>query len=535
MKKKILILTSIFLLTSCQNTSTLELKEIDYTNLNKFYSSLNSSYSNYYLNYEKTTYGSINSNKFNIDYSSRFIKNERKYYQEETFTSSTFKDYSLERYEDYSSNEFGYTETLDLENNKGINYSPLEFLDLDDYSSKFFNTINSITPYLIKEDNLNASISKAEIKENTSTDFIVEYTLNNENIYKINENNEYTYSSLESNYPSIILLQSYFSNYDILGDTSIYELISTSFTISFNKVNNTINSIMRNEKFKISQLTFESLYVTTFNKVENNYSESSKELMTLMDKNVLESGEKALLELYQVYKDLDDKYKTLNYYSVTNGTANALGGVYSQVIQGYKLKLEDDYFFTTITTSSFVKKAESRYHNSIKNSYKIGIGDNPSSSGLYGSVSKWNKMKDYSQNEYISTIGHLMDSIANYILDEDLSKSFTKAKSYKKDGMYVYSFNISVNNDDKHIDACKDYKIEMNHMSNMGLPSFSNCNFEIYLDSSKEYIIKTKNIEEYTTGGFKISSEMTNDYYILNANDEIPNEILSTYNNLIKE
>ena len=533
MRKKILILTSLFLLTSCQNTTLQEVNEIDYSNPINFYSALNSTYSTYYLDYEKETIGTISSNKFKIDYYSTFLKNERKSYQEEIFTSSTFKDYSLERYEDYNESNFGYTETLDIENNKGINYSTFDFLESDEYYSKFLNNINSITPYLIINNNLSASFSNSEIIENNSSNYIIKYELNNENIFK-EENNVKSYSSYEVNYPTIKLLQSYFSNYDYLGDTSIYELLSTSFIINFDKENNVIKTITRMEEFKISQLTFSSTYITTFKNIENKeYSSNSKELLSKIDQNVIDSGEKALLELYQVYKDLDDKYKNLNYYSVTEGTANALGGIYSQVIKGYKVKYDDNYFFTTITTSAFVNKAESRYHNESSSIYKIGSGDNPSSNGEYGNVSKWNEMSNYSKENYLSTIGHLMDSIANYTLNEDLSKSFIKAKTYKENDSYVYSFNISINKDSKHIDACKDYKVEMNHMSGMGLPTFSNCTFEIYLDSSKERIIKTRNIEEYTTGGFKISSDMTNSYYLINTLNDLPSEIYSTYNKLI--
>ena len=254
-----------------------------------------------------------------------------------------------------------------------------------------------------------------------------------------------------------------------------------------------------------------------------------------MDNNINESNNDVLLSLYGLFKSLDDYYKTTNYYSVTTGTASALGGLYTQSIKGYKLKYDQDYFFTNVTTSTFVKKAETRFHNIEKNKYKIGTGDNPSDNGKYGSVSKWNEMINYSKEDFISTIGHTLDGISNYTLDQDLSKTFKNATIKKDNEYYIYTYEISFKEDEKHIDACKEYKNEMNHMSNMGIPEFSKCEFQLYLNSSKDKIIKTIAIEEYKTGGFQISSTIENFYYEYKSINEVPSDITSTYKNLIKE
>lgn len=434
------------------------------------------------------------------------------------------------RYEDYETSTFGNSTTDSLDNTttvQGLNYSALEFNSLDDYKNIYGNTLKSITPYIINENEESKSFSSTSKKETDDT-YELTYHINTQNIKKNDE-----YVSIDSFKPVMNRYLEYFSS---LADSSSYSVNEAYFTIYYSKSNNSIEKITRYEEFSISKLTFKGEFTTTFNLInDKKYSDSITSLKERMDKIVEESSDKALLEIYKFYLDLNEKYKNKNYYSVTSGTANALGGMYSQTILGYKLKNDDDIFFTTITTSAFVKSAESRFHNLSSNTYKIGKGNDPKANGKYGSVSKWEVMNDYTKDNYLSTIGHTMEDLTNFSINEsNLEKSFTKAKTYKENDMYVYSYSVSFTDTEKYEDVAKGYKIEMNHMSNMGLPSFSKLEFNIYLDSSKENIIKITNHEEYQTGGFGITSDMTNEYYTFNSLSEVPSEITSTYQKLIK-
>ena len=543
MKKQFLAIIQLsLLLTGCNNINKEETtQELDLSDPIKVYQILKNSYNSNYVSYEKETFGSIKSSSKNIgpDYYSRFLKNNKIYYLEETYKGSSLYDVNeaIIRYEDYESSTFGnsLTDSLKEELNitKGLNYPALTYNSLDDYKKEFYNTLKDITPYIINEGYESLSFEKVNKKE-TNDNYIFNYELNTKNIIKNNKLNGYEkYSSLDATYS---VMKNYLEYFSSLADTSIYSMLTASFTIEINKSNNEISKITRHEEFQISKLTFNADYETKFRFTnDNNYSSSILNLKDEMDQIIKDSSDKALLEIYNFYLDLNNKYKSKNYYSVTSGSANALGGMYSQTILGYKLKYDEDYFFTTITTSAFVKSAESRFHNISKELYKIGKGNDPKASGKYGSVSKWENMNDYSKDNYMSTIGHTMDDLTNFEIDENnLSKAFTKAKTYKEDDMYVYSYSVSYTDSDEFEDVAKGYKIEMNHMSNMGLPTFSKLEFNIYLDSSKENIIKITNHEEYQTGGFAITSDMTNTYYTYSSLSEVPNEITSNYKNLIK-
>ena len=537
MKREFLVIFQLcFLLTGCNNKENQEIiNEIGLDNDVKAYKVLNSTYNSNYVDYEKITTGSIKSSNKGIgpDYYSRFLKNYKSFYEEETFKASSsvynVNEASL-RYEDYETSTFGNSKTDSLDNStltQGLNYSALEYNSLDDYTNIYGNTLKSITPYIINEDKESLSFAKTSSKENGDT-YELTYYLNTEDTKKSGE-----YVSIDATKAVINRYLEYFSS---LADTSVYSVNEAYFTIHYSKSDNSITKITRYEEFTISKLTFKAEFTTTFKLINNKeYSNPILSLKERMDKIVEESSDKALLEIYNFYLDLDNKYKSKNYYSVTSGTANALGGMYSQTILGYKLKNDDDIFFTTITTSAFVKSAESRFHNLSNDSYKIGKGNDPKSNGKYGSVSKWEEMKDYSKENYLSTIGHTMEGLTNFTINEsNLEKSFTKAKTYKENDMYVYSYSVSFTDSDKYEDVSKGYKIEMNHMSNMGLPTFSKLEFNIYLDSTKENIIKITNHEEYQTGGFGITSDMTNEYYTFNSLSEVPSEITSTYQKLIK-
>ncbi len=537
MKKNYLVFFQLsLLLTSCNNNKNQGIiNEIGLDNDIKTYKVLNSTYNSSYVDYEKITTGSIRSLGKGIgpDYYSRFLKNYKSFYEEETYkaNSSMYNVNEAQlRYEDYDTSTFGNTktDTLDSLNEvQGLNYSALEYNSLEDYKSIYGNTLNSLTPYVINLNEESKSIYKTESKENDDT-YEFTYYLNTESIKKDGE-----YSSIDA---TNAVMKGYLEYFSSLADTSVHSFNEAYFTIYYSKSDNSIIKITRYEEFCISKLTFKSEFTTTFNLVNNKeYSSLISSFKERMDKIIQDSSDKVLLEIYNFYLDLDNKYKNKNYYSVTSGTANALGGMYSQTILGYKLKNDDDIFFTTITTSAFVKSAESRFHNLSNNIYKIGKGDDPKASGKYGSVSKWNEMNNYSKEDYLSTIGHTMEGLTNFSIEEsNLEKSFTKAKTYKENDMYVYSYSVSFTDSEKYEDVSMGYKIEMNHMSNMGLPSFSKLEFNIYLDSSKENIIKITNHEEYQTGGFGITSDMTNEYYTFNSLSEVPSEITSTYQKLIK-
>lgn len=549
MKKTVLLILNcgLLLLTGC-NQEKIEDKATDFSknkfdnsNKNDVYKILNDCYNDSFLNYESFTTGSISSESktLNINFASTFLKNQKKYYRESTFSSTYFGDYSFQRYEDYSTNTFGYSTSNDLSTSndtlKGINFPTFTYLEKKEYLNKYVNHITSILPYEVYEGYENLSFKNVSVENSTSYNTI-KIDVNTESVKKNNQSNTIdSFTAIDGNNYFTNLYLSYFSSN--LGDTSTHKFISSTFTININNNSNQIENIKIEHSFKLSQTIFNASYITTFKVIDNsnNYSSITSTLKNEIDNNINYSNKIVLLELYGLFKSLDDYYKTTNYYSVTTGTASALGGIYNQSIKGYKLKYNQDYFFTNVTTSAFVKKAETRFHNIEKNKYKIGTGDNPSDNGKYGSVSKWNEMTDYSKEDFISIIGHTLDGISNYTLDQDLSKTFKNA-TIKKDGeYYVYTYSISFKEDDKHIDACKEYKNEMNHMSNMGIPEFSKCEFQLYLNSSKDKIIKTVANEEYKTGGFQISSSLENFYYEYKSINEVPNDITSAYKNLIKE
>ena len=546
-KKRVQILTlGLFLLTGCSNSSN-ENKNIDFSNIkiddsnkNEVYKILNDAYNNESLNYESITKGTILSENESIEVnvSNTFLKTNKKYYKETNLYSSLFNSYSLEQYEDIENNQYGYTYSNQIINDddtlKGKNYPLFTFLSKDEYLNKCVNSISSILPFRVYEGYENISFKEVNISSSSSLTSI-NIDINTETKKKDDSSNKISnYYSIDSNTYFKNLYQEYFST--ILDDNSSIKFISSNAIISINNNTNQIDNIKINHKFNISDTLFNASYTTTFKVIDSNsnyYSTSSIILKNEIDLNINESSNNSLLELYKLFKSLDDYYKSINYYSVTDGSASALGGLYTQSIKGYKIKNNDDYFFTNVTTSTFVKKAETRFHNTSKNLYKIGTGDNPSSNGTYGSVSKWNTMTSYSKDEYLTSIGHLMDGISNYTLDNDLSKTFKNANVIKENDYYIYTYEVSFQEDSTHIDACKEYKNEMNHMSNMGIPEFSKCEFSLYVDSSKSKLIKTIANEEYKTGGFHITSSLENYYYEYSSLTDVPSEITSTYKKLI--
>lgn len=533
------------LVTSCGFNQTASIDQKLLLDPFKAYTMINNYYQDEARLYYVETSGELVSSRGNKELIKEYkVKDGKKFYSLKSTKSDLFDPISFKRYFDEVENEYAVSfkdesdDMIFVDTNSETQYSTFSFLDHKNYSDTYGYDLKSITNFTVFDGYENLSFKEAKISRNSNSEIEYSYTLNLSsklnNGVQISEDDISSYSSINAT-----VLEA--REIDAINELNDVDIKEASFKLLFDKIRNEINQIIVNETLTIGSVPFTYTYTSNFHTymkenplpgttLPNKYQELVNDISSS-----IESSKDVLVEnLYIAYLDLNKKYKDKNYYTTTESSVEALGGIYSQTVKGFKLKNDGDYFFQTVTTSAFVNKAEQRFENQVENKYMLASGNNPSSNSTIGSCDSRNNFDDLTKEEYLLNIGHTMDNITNYIVDEnEPSKSFINATSSTIDGKKVYSFEMSVNEDDNHIDSTKDYKVEMDHMSNMGLPSFSYSNIEIHLNENEE-IDKIVQKEKYKTGGFECTSTMTTHFHTYSDINEIPNDILSMYNERIK-
>ena len=533
------------LVTSCGFNQTASIDQSLLLDPFKAYSMINNYYKDRARLYYVESSGELVSSRGNKELVKEYkIKDGKNFYSLKSTKSDLFDPISFKRYFNEDENEYAVSfkdesdDMMFVDSDNELDYSTFSFLNQENYSETYGYDLTSITNFIVFEGYEKLSFKDAKISRNSNSEIEYTYTLNLSS--KLNGGIQVNEDDISS-YSSINATVSEAREIDAINELNNVDIKEASFKLLFDKIRNEINQIIVSETLTIGSVPFTYTYTSNFKTymkenplpgttLPSKYQELINDISSL-----IESSKDIMVEdLYKAYLDLNEKYKSLNYYTTTESSVEALGGLYSQTVKGFKLKNNDDYFFQTVTTSAFVNKAEQRFENQNENKYMLASGNNPNSNSTIGSCESWNNFEDLTKEEYLSNIGHTMENITNYIVDENSpSKSFINTSSSTIDGKLVYSFEMSVNEDENHIDSTKDYKVEMNHMSNMGLPSFSYSNIEIYLNENDE-IDKIIQKEKYKTGGFECSSTMTTYFHTYSDLNEIPNEILSMYNDRIK-
>lgn len=468
-------------------------------------------------------------------------KRDNEYFSKKDVVSDIYPTSSIKRYINNEDNTYAISESSDKNNDIFTNYSNYSFLNEEEYFKNYGSFINEITDFIVNPDAVDKSFLSYE-KIDSSSSIIYNYDVSLSNVIKGDADlSEENYEDNIDNYEYINA--AYYEEKEILNFFPIFEEIhidEANLSITYFKendndsLNNNIKfNIEINEKLRINTIEFDYSLISTFDLIKNEeYPTNYKDLIDEISKSVEVSKGVMKDELYALYVDINNKYKAMNYYTYTESSVNALGGIYNQTVKGFKIKNNNEYFFQTVTTSAFVKKAELRYENSELNSYKIASGNDPDTSVNYGKVSSWNKWENYSYEDYISTLGHTMENVTNYIVDdEEYQKSFLDAYINENHEEKIITYKMSINETETHIDSIKDYKVEMNHMSGMGEPSFDYSEFDLYLDKETNNINRIVQKEKYSTGGFSCEAVMTTYFEIYDDIITLPKEIYQTYNN----
>lgn len=482
------------------------------------------------LNYLKTTTYEIKSKSGKTQKLLSYVyKDGESYYSQKSSYSSLYGSSSFQLY--FNENNSQYAVSKGSEEYKeettltSSSYEMFTYYSKSSYLENIGTPLNSLTNFAIYEDNEKLSFTNYSIKEEDDNYIIYEYELSL--FSSINENEEYL--SIDATQYEKNEIKNY-------CDFDKISISSASFTMTYDKLNQNVSKINVNESIKLNSIECDFNYESTFTYLNENdeipsfYSSLKENIST----NLEASSLNAKKEIYQLYYDLNKKYQGLNYYTYTDATANAMGGMYKQTVKGFKLKIDQEYLFTTITTSSFVKKAELRYEDLSKNIYKIGDGNNPDSSSVYGSVSSWNEIKSYEKQEYLSILGHTMENLTNFIVNKDYEKSFLDASMKEEGDEKIYSYTVSLTDSSSYIDATKEYKVEMNHMSGMGEPVFSSASFDLYIDKTSGLINKIVEKDSYKTGSFSIDYYGTTYFKTYTNINEVPSQMTSLYNEKIK-
>ena len=537
MKRNLLLINFLLifpLLSSCSiNNNEEDLNTYDLNNPLLMYSFLNEKYNKEDFNYYSTSEYLLTSKRGNSQTLKSFkIKNNDMIYQQKGAASELFGNKSIKRFYSYSDNNYGVSvgneEIINENYLTSSSYSTLSFINEETYLNDNGEELRNITNFEIYKNYEELSFNDYKIL-NEDKDFITySYTLSLETIKKMdaeNSNDISTFSKINAiNYEKNEILN--------FVDFSSISFIDASFELLLNKNSLEIEKINVKENLKISSIEFIYTYETTFKTYQNLTLLDSfyKDLIDDIDESIKIATSLGKNELYSFYVELNKRYKNLNYYTYTDSSVTALGGIYSQTVKGFKLKKNNEYFFQTVTTSAFVKKAELRYENENNNSYWIASGNNPDSSTIYGNVSSWNEWEKESKEEYLSILGHTMENLTNYTIDKkNFAKSFLDASYSEDDQNKIYTYKLSINEDETHIDSTKEYKVEMAHMSGMGEPSFSYSTMEIYISKKDDSINKIVQKEEYKTGSFECDSTMNTYFKIYENENEIPSEISTLY------
>lgn len=211
--------------------------------------------------------------------------------------------------------------------------------------------------------------------------------------------------------------------------------------------------------------------------------------------------------------------QTSHFTSVVKGNVTALGGVYTQTVRNDKIKIDNEFYIQTKSTSSFVSVGKQTY---IANE-NIVMRD-----ATNVSKDAWsNNFKQCTAEEYKQTYGVLPNALSNYALNDETIIDATKTKN--EDGTITFTFKIDTEK------GTKGYRINMYKLGGLSsLPKFNACTLKITVDANWQ--IKTiKSIDEYVInkGGLlsnlNCSSTLTETFeYPNKATMQIPNKNLFT-------
>lgn len=490
---------------------------------NASYTMINNYFNNESINYYKETKGELKSKRgLKEDVISLTLKDGNYIYSQKGTTSTYYGSYASQIFYDLENKNYGLGKgesTFTDEYLTSTSYDMLSFYSESNYLSSLGASLNNITNFRVSENKESLSFKSSSILNESEDEITYFYEVSVES--EKDTNNNYTKIDATKYEKNEIL------NYI---DFETISISNASFTLSFDKSSLFIKSIKVNESVKLNTIDFDYTYTSTFSKISDELPKEIENMKVSVKNNVTESGGFKKDEIYEMYVSLNNKYKNLNYYTYINASASAMGGMYNQTVKGFKLKNEDDYLFTTITTSAFVSKAEMRYENQKEDKYMIASGNKPDASSTYGSVSSWNDFTSYTKEGYLNVLGHLMDNITNYIVsDDNPSASFLEASKKENDNERIYTFKASFTEDETHINSLKDFFIENAYMSGMGTPTYYSSSFSMYLKKDSDEIIKIVQKEKYKTGSFTIDYSGTTNFVIFDNIDEIPSEISSLY------
>lgn len=209
--------------------------------------------------------------------------------------------------------------------------------------------------------------------------------------------------------------------------------------------------------------------------------------------------------------------QTTHFTSVVKGNVSALGGVYSQTVRNDKMKIDNEFYIQTKSTSSFVNVGKQTYIT----------GENIVMRGATNvSQDKWsNKFEQCTAEKYKQTYGVLPTSLSNYELNDETI--IDTSKKQNTDGTITFTFTIDAEN------GTKGYRLNMYEFGGLSsLPQFKSCTLEIIVDTNWQ--IKTiKSTDKYiiNKGGFlnnlSCTSTLTETFsYPDKSTIQIPNRML---------
>lgn len=171
---------------------------------------------------------------------------------------------------------------------------------------------------------------------------------------------------------------------------------------------------------------------------------------------------------------------------------------YDQSVADRRTVNDDEFFFETLTISSFVKKAEQRFVN--ENSWLVRNGDSPS---MEGAVYSSDNIKAYSKKGYLERYGNYSNGISNYVLNDETIESGT-FDGYA-DGLYTYTYTLD---EEK---ATAKYIREVKVMAGASdYPIFSKAKLTISIDENW-VVHKVSSIDTYSIslmGGLTCNSRL---------------------------
>lgn len=189
------------------------------------------------------------------------------------------------------------------------------------------------------------------------------------------------------------------------------------------------------------------------------------------------------------YSDKENLYviagklkQSTHFISTVKGKVSALGGIYTQTVCNDKMKIDNEFYIQTKSTSSFVSVGKQTYI--VGNDIVMRDADNVSNDKWSEDFTKTNP-KDYKQ-----TYGVLPTCLSNYILNDDTIMK--TSHTLNADGTITFSFSIDPEK------GTSGYKLNMYKFGDLSsLPIFKSCKLEITVDLNWQ--IKTINSKDSYT------------------------------------